>query len=117
MRYHKVSKLEDSELHYTKLLQLYLPQRNDEDLKRDCSTYAEKFKFVKNEKLKSTMLSMVNLIYSGPSDYGMLNPDLLNLDSDEQVDSSQPSTVPVTSIMKWKINHYHQQYFMKCVPC
>ena len=34
---------------------------------------------------------------NGPSDYGMLNPDLLNLNSDEQDDPSQPSTAPIAS--------------------
>ena len=33
----------------------------------------------------------------GPSDYGMLNPDLIDLNSDEQGDPSQPSTVLVSS--------------------
>ena len=34
---------------------------------------------------------------NGPSDYGMLNPDLLDLNPDEQDDPSQPSTAPVAS--------------------
>ena len=65
MRYLKVSELEDPELHYMTLLELYMSWRNEEDLKRDSSKYAEKFKFVKDDLMrnnKSAMLSMVNLI-------------------------------------------------------
>ena len=51
--YHKVSKLEDSELHYMPLLQLYMPWRNENDLKRVCSTYAEKFEFVKGDIMRN----------------------------------------------------------------
>ena len=38
MRYHKVSKLKDPELYFLILLQLYLPWRNENDLKGDAST-------------------------------------------------------------------------------
>ena len=34
---------------------------------------------------------------NGPSNYGMLNPDLLNLNFDEQDDPSQPSTTSIAS--------------------
>ena len=34
---------------------------------------------------------------SGHSDYGMLNPDLVDLNSDEQCDPSKSSTVSVAS--------------------
>ena len=33
----------------------------------------------------------------GPSDYGVLNPDLLDLNSDEQGNPREPSAVPVAS--------------------
>ena len=38
-----------------------------------------------------------NEVDIGPSDYGMLKPDLLNLNSNEQGDPSQPSAVPDAS--------------------
>ena len=53
MRYHKISKLEDPGLHYMTFLQLYISWRNREDLKRDCSTYAEKFRLVKDDTMKN----------------------------------------------------------------
>ena len=34
---------------------------------------------------------------NGPSDYGMFNPSLLDLNCDEQSDPSQPYAVPLTS--------------------
>ena len=49
MRYHKVSELEDPELDYITRLQLYMPWRNEDNLKRDCSTYAKIFEFVKGD--------------------------------------------------------------------
>ena len=99
-----------------------MPWRNEDDLKRDCSTYTEKFEFVKDEIMRN--IEKHDVFYgkfdlddlldevldgaeydlldehkedNGPSDYGMLNPDLLDLNSDEQGDPSQPSTVPVAS--------------------
>ena len=122
MRYHKVSELEDPELHYTTLLQLYVPWGNEEDLKRDYSTNAEKLKFVKDDITRNIekhdalhgkfdLDDLLNEVLdgvdhdlfdedeedNGTSDYGMFNPDLLNLNSDKQGDSSEPSTVPVAS--------------------
>ena len=38
MRYHRVSKMKDPELYYLTLLQLYLPWRDESDLKGDIST-------------------------------------------------------------------------------
>ena len=52
MRYHKVSELGNPELCYMTHLQLYMPWRNEADLKRDFSAYAEKFKFVKDDKME-----------------------------------------------------------------
>ena len=122
MRYHKISKVEALELHYMTFLRLYMPWRNKEDLKRECSTYVEKFEFVKVDVMRNIgkhdalyskfdlgdLLSKVldgvdydlldeNEEDNRPSDCGMLNPDLLDLQSDEQSDPNQPSTVPVAS--------------------
>ena len=122
MRYHKVRELEDPELLYVTLLELYMPWRNEEDLKRDCFIYAEKFKFVKDDimrniKKQDAFYGKFDLNYllderldgiehdlldedekdNGTSDYGMLNLDLLKLNSDEQGGPSEPSTGPVVS--------------------
>ena len=53
MRYHKISKLEDPGLYYMTFLQSYISWRNEEDLKRDCSTYAEKFRLVKDDTMRN----------------------------------------------------------------
>ena len=108
MRYHKVSELENPELHCVTLLQLYMPWRNEDKLKRDCSTYAKKFEFVKDDIVSN--IKKHDAFYGkfdvddllgevldgvdhdlldqdeeniGPSDHGVLNPDLLDLNVDE----------------------------------
>ena len=43
MRYHKVSNLKDSEQYYMKLLQLYMPWRDEDDIKGNCHSFKEKF--------------------------------------------------------------------------
>ena len=55
MGYHKISKLEDPGLRYMTFLQVYISWRNEEDLKRDCSTYAEKFRLVKDDLLDEVL--------------------------------------------------------------
>ena len=42
------SELEDAELPYLRPAVVHVME-NEDDLKRDCSTYAEKFKFVKDD--------------------------------------------------------------------
>ena len=103
-------------------LRLYMPLRNEEVLKRDCSTYAEKFKFVKDDITsnikkhdafydKRDLDDLLDEILDGVDhdlldederdngsiDYGMLNLDLLNLNFDKQGGPRQPFTVPVAS--------------------
>ena len=46
MRYHKVPKLKDPELYHLILLQLYLPWRDENDLKGDFSSYQEMYEHV-----------------------------------------------------------------------
>ena len=99
-----------------------MPWRNEDNLKRDCSTYTKKFEFIKDEIIRNIekhcafygefdLDDLLDEILdgadydlldehkedNGPSDYGILNPDLLDLNSDEQGDPSQTSTVPVAS--------------------
>ena len=49
MRYHKVTKMDNPELYYFILLQLYLPWRNEDDLKGNFSTYKEMFDHVQSD--------------------------------------------------------------------
>ena len=117
IRYHKVSLLKDPELHYMTLLQLYMPWTNENDLISGCSSYAEKFKQVKDAimsnirkhdacygkfDLDEDMLferddsdNVSNNSDDEPCGFGMLNPDLLDLNSNN---SSNNTTIgPVAS--------------------
>ena len=103
-------------------LRLYMPLRNEEVLKRDCSTCAEQFKFVKDDITsniekqdafhdKRDLDDLLDEILDGVDhdlldederddgsiDYVMLNLDLLNLNFDKQGGPGQPFTVPVAS--------------------
>ena len=119
IRYHKVSLLKDPELHYMTLLQLYMPWTNESDLILGCSSYAEKFELVKDEimsnitqhdasygkfDLDEDMLierddssenEADNNADNEPSDYGMLNPELLDLNNNDS--SSNTTMGPVAS--------------------
>ena len=139
MRYHKVSELGDPELHYMTTLQLYLLWRNEEDLKRDCSTCAEKMKFVKDvimrniekhdafygkidiDDLLDEVLDGVDHDLldedeegNGRSDYDILNPDLLDLNSDEQDDPSESSTVAGASFFLEKESSLPTVFYKIC---
>ena len=116
MRYHKVSKLKEPELYYMILLQLYLPWRVESDLKGRFSTYQERFASVESQ-IKSDILKhdpyfeevdldLDNLVANmiddehsnvGPdrTDFNFLNPDLLDLDfdnNDENASNFTPAT-------------------------
>ena len=118
MRYHKVTKLKDSEQYHLKLLQLYMPWRNEEDILGDCHTYQEKF-----EQVETTIKPNIykHDIYFGKydideddllpvyensdaeseendADFGMLNPDLLDLDMDEGHDGNTSAPVASTAV-------------------
>ena len=49
IRFHKVSKLKNPESHYLRIVQLYLPWRNEDELKHEDGTYESKYKEVENE--------------------------------------------------------------------
>ena len=51
MRFHKVSKLKSPEDYYLRLLQLYMPWRNENELKQDSHSYEDKYKEVESDIL------------------------------------------------------------------
>ena len=118
IRYHKVSLLKEPELYYMTLIQLYLPWRNETDLISGCATYAQKFELVKDilmpnlkkhdawngeYDLDEDMLferdesdnDVDNNLVPDLNDYGMLNPNLLDLNIDHS--STNVSSGPVGS--------------------
>ena len=113
MRYHKVTKTSDSEQYYMILLQLYLSWRNEDELKGDGHTYEEKYGQVESIIMPNILkhepcfekydLDLEDLEYYDDGsesefdevddDFSMINPDLLDLDSDEGSDEiGVPST-------------------------
>ena len=46
IRFHKVSKLKSPEEHYLRLLQLYMPWRNENELKQENESYEDRYKKV-----------------------------------------------------------------------
>ena len=48
-RFHKVSKLKSPEEHYLRLLQLYMPWRNENELKQDNQSYEDRYKEVEGD--------------------------------------------------------------------
>ena len=80
MRYHKNSELEDPELYSKILLQLHMSWKNEEDLKTDCSTYAEKFEFVKDDIMRN--IKNVDAFYGKFDLDDLLDEDLDGVDHD-----------------------------------
>ena len=109
-RYHEGSSLKDPEHYYFTFLQLYIPRRDEIDLKNGCTSYEEKFKHVDteilpnisnhdcfywvydDEDLKNITYGSVDEDYKEDSDseYNMLHFALLDLDMlvQDNVDSS-----------------------------
>ena len=118
MRYHKVSKMKDTEMYYLILLQLYLPWRDQSDLKGQFSSYQEMFAFVE-DNIKPNILKhepyfeqvdldlddmMANMMddddpnNEGPdrTDFNFLNPDLLDIDA-RNIDRDDTNFTPATA--------------------
>ena len=121
MRYHKVSKMKDPEMYYLILLQLYLPWRDESELKGHFSSYQEKFASVETN-IKRNILKhepyfeeldldldnlMANMMDDDPTnegpdrtDFNFLNPDLLDVDagnSDRDSTNFTPATACVNN--------------------
>ena len=118
IRYHKVSVLKDPELHYMTLLQLYMPWTDENDLISGCTSYAQKFGLVKDDIMCNIRKHDAcygrfdldeDLLFEQcdsdddacddsdeePSDFGMLNPSLLDLNNSDG--SNNPTMGPVAS--------------------
>ena len=116
MRYHKGSRLRDSEHYYLTLLQLYLPWRIENDLKKDFLSYEEKFKHVESDILQSILNhdcfygvydddDLLNTTYDSTNEneidiasneFGMLNPSLLDLDIPQENHMNSTGSVSCT---------------------
>ena len=80
-----VSKLKSPEKHYLRLLQLYMPWGNENELKQDNQSYGDRYKEVEDDILFNIKkLQNFNIIESDDeedaAEFSVINPDLLDLD-------------------------------------
>ena len=124
MRYHRVSKLKDRNRYFMVLLQLYMPWENEDQIKGNCSTFEEKFDEVKDEIMPNILKHDVyfnreddidindmpdydssDSEYSSQgeeeNDYGIIHPDLIDIDYDDEVKND---TVETTSSVPFTTN-------------
>ena len=109
IHFHKVSKLKSPEEHYSRLLQLCMPRRNESELKQDNQSYEDRYKEIEGNILCNIKkhepyvdidydeLQNFNFAQSeeeGNVEFSMINPNFLDLDFE---DSDSVSNVPVVS--------------------
>ena len=128
MRFHKVSKMKSSEEFYLRVLQLYMPWRNESELKEDNQTYEDKYNEVENEiscnivkhepnlDIDYEELHNYDILESDEeednNDFSMINPDLLDFDID--ADSNPTPNVPIAPTTIDNILLPNDQYYEKC---
>ena len=99
IRFHKVPKLKSPEEYYLRLLQLYMPWRNENELKQDNHSYEDRYKEVEGDILCNIKkhepyldinyeeLQNFTFVQSDEeednTEFSMINPNLLNLDLDD----------------------------------
>ena len=134
MRYHKVSKMKDPEMYYMILLQLYMPWRDESDIKGNFSTYQEKFVSVETD-IKQNILKhepyfeevdldlddlMANMMdddddpdNEGPNrtDFNFLNPDLLDVNGGNN-DGNPTNFTPATASINTRSMSREENYEM-----
>ena len=110
--FHKVSKLKSPEEHYLRLLQLYMPWRNENELKQGNQSYEDRYKEVEDDILCNIKkhepyldinyeeLQNFNFVQSDEeednAEFSMINPNLLDLDledSDNVINATAVSTI------------------------
>ena len=112
MRFHKVSKLKSPEEHYLRLLQLYMPWRNETELKKDNQSYEDKYKEVEDEILCNIdthepyldidyeELHNLDMVESDEEedndDFSIINPSLLDLDLEDSNDMGNAPVAPTS---------------------
>ena len=112
IRFHKISKLKSPEEHYLRLLQLYMPWRNENELKQGNQSYEDRYKGVEGNILCNIKkhepyldinyeeLQNFNFVQSDEeednAEFSMINPNLLDLDledSDNVINATAVSTI------------------------
>ena len=127
MRSHKVSKLKSSEEFYLRLLQLYMPWRNEEGLKRDTQSYEDKYNEMKSQisynvdkhepylDIDYEELHNYDLLESDEeednNEFSMINPDLIDFDVDN---GNNANNVPIAPTTINNVLLPNDQYYDKC---
>ena len=112
IRLHKVSKLKSPEGHYFRLLQLYMPWKNENELKQDNQSYENRHIEVEGDILCNIKkhesyldinyeeLQNFNFVQSDEeednAEFSIINPNLLDLDledSDNVINATAVSTI------------------------
>ena len=110
--FHKVSKLKSPEEHHLRLLKLYMPWRNENELKKGSQSYEDRYKEVEGDILCNIKkhepyldinyeeLQNFNFVQSDEeednAEFSMINPNLLDLDledSDNVINATAASTI------------------------
>ena len=126
IHFHKVSKLKSPEEHYSRLLQLYMPRRNESELKQDNQSYEDRYKEIEGNILCNIKkhepyldidydeLQNFNFAQSeeeGNVEFSMINPNFLDLDFE---DSDSMSNVPVVSAIIDNFLIHNKKFYEIC---
>ena len=111
IRFHKVTKMTNSEVYFLRLLQLYMPWRNEDELKGDYETYEDKYNEIESsikpnlekhepyldidyDDLDNPYLSESDSDDEGNDEFSMINPDLIDFEIDQ---SNITNNVPIAA--------------------
>ena len=97
IRFHKVPKLKNPKEYYLRLLQLYMPWKNENELKQDNRSYEDRYKEVEGDicnikkqpylDINYEELQNFNFVQSDEeednAEFSMINPNLLDLDLED----------------------------------
>ena len=130
MRFHKISKIKSPEEHYLRILQLYMPWRNESELKEVDQSYRDKYK-----EVESAILCNINIhepymdidyeelhnpeiLESDEEEdreFSMLNPSLIDFDIDFHVDDSNGvNNGPIAPTAKYNTLLPNEQFYEIC---
>ena len=113
IHFHKVSELKSPEEHYSRLLQLHMPLRNENELKQDNRSYDDKYNEIGGDILCNIKkhepyldidyeeLENFNFVPSDKeednADFSVINPNLLHLDLEDSDSVSNATAVSTIS--------------------
>ena len=117
--FYKVFKLKSPEEHYLRVLQLYMPRRNENELKQDNQSYEDRHKEVEDDILcnikKHKKLQNFNFVQSDEeednAEFSIINPNLLHQDLE---DSDNVINATAASKIIGNLLHPNEQFYEIC---